>query len=112
MVERIEIRFTGLRPGEKIKEELIIKDAEERSCYESIYVIRAHEDKKGDIPLLLQQLRDPTRWRSEGEAYQWLSRLVPEFRPDREKAGLQRARVEIEAERFAQEAALMADRAG
>jgi len=78
----VEIVMTGLRPGEKIKEELIIADAEERSCYESIYVISANGKRRPDVARLLAEMRRHRALATEAGALDWLCRAVPEYRPD------------------------------
>ncbi len=56
--EGIEIKFTGLRPGEKLYEELLIDDADARTAYESITVAKptAYDIEKlnADIKELVQ----------------------------------------------------------
>ena len=54
----IEIRFTGLRPGEKLYEELLIDATSKQTSHPRI--LRATEDKFGELELtkLLRDLRD------------------------------------------------------
>jgi FlaA1/EpsC-like NDP-sugar epimerase len=83
--EDVAIEFTGLRPGEKIKEELIIEDAEEQSCYESIYVISSRDMSIKAVKELIDELESVGKWGSEDDAYLWLRERVPEFQGRREE---------------------------
>jgi len=71
--DEVEIKFTGLRPGEKLYEELLIDESEQKTKYSSILIARptSYEIEKlsSDIEYLLQA-EDKT------EA---LKRIVPEF---------------------------------
>ncbi|MCP4547832.1 MAG: polysaccharide biosynthesis protein [bacterium] len=75
----IEILYSGLRPGEKIKEELIIQDAEEETCYDSIYIITSNILNSRDAYHLVNMIGLPHKWSSEDEACRWLCQLVPEY---------------------------------
>lgn len=69
----IAIETIGLRPGEKLFEELLIDDSEEKTRYESIHVAKATsfpiEKLEEEIVLLF---KDPDKIRA-------LQRIVPEF---------------------------------
>lgn len=52
----IEIRFTGLRPGEKLYEELLIGDNVEGTTHPKIMTAREHKLSWDEIYILLQQL--------------------------------------------------------
>ncbi|WP_353661495.1 nucleoside-diphosphate sugar epimerase/dehydratase [Hydrogenimonas sp. SS33] len=71
--EEIEIEFTGLRPGEKLYEELLIDDAECKTKYDSIYVAKSTrypiEALRKDIETLL----------NGEEKLTLLKKIVPEF---------------------------------
>ena len=70
----VEIVYTGLRPGEKLYEELLIDDAECKTRYESIYVADRtpydYETLKRDIETLLK---------AKGEIREILKKIVPEY---------------------------------
>ncbi len=69
----ISIEFTGLRPGEKLYEELLIDDAERSTEYESITVgKRTHYD----IDKLNQDIEELIQ---EEDKLSKLKEIVPEF---------------------------------
>ena len=53
--EDIEIKFTGLRPGEKLFEELLISETDRKTKFESITIAQA---RKYDIDTLNSQIND------------------------------------------------------
>lgn len=69
----VEIVYTGLRPGEKLYEELLIDESEQKTAFESIMIARSTEypidELRNDIDALAQ-----TENIVEG-----LRRIVPEF---------------------------------
>ena len=73
----IKIEFTGLRPGEKLYEELLIDESEGRTPYESITVAKSTfydiEELNADIEKLLTLEDD-----KEAQLQQ-LKKIVPEF---------------------------------
>jgi len=73
----IEIVFTGLRPGEKLYEELLIDDAEGETPYESITVGKSTHY---DINTLNQDIEKLLELENDKEAQlQQLKQIVPEF---------------------------------
>ncbi len=82
--EEAKIEYTGLRPGEKLYEELLINDTEKKTKYESITVAGITnvnwEEFKSDIDELM-------RFAYEGNveaSIRMLKKLVPEFNPQNE----------------------------
>ena len=74
--EEIEIVMSGLRPGEKLYEELLIDESEQKTSYESIMIAGSThypiEQLNRDIELLL----------STNDPIALLRNIVPEFTPD------------------------------
>ncbi|HFC03314.1 MAG TPA: UDP-N-acetylglucosamine 4,6-dehydratase, partial [Nitratifractor salsuginis] len=71
----VEIVYTGLRPGEKLYEELLLDDAECKTRYESIYVA-------GSTDYPIEKLRaDIEALMAAGDLRERLRRIVPEYRP-------------------------------
>ena len=71
----VEIVYTGLRPGEKLYEELLINDAECKTRYESIYVAG-----RSDYPI--EKLREDIRRLLEAhDKRAMLKAIVPEYTP-------------------------------
>ena len=71
----IEIIYTGLRPGEKLYEELLIDESEQKTSYESIMIAHSTlypiETLKEDIEKLVES----------DNAIEALRKIVPEFQP-------------------------------
>lgn len=75
----IELKVTGLRPGEKLYEELLIGDNPEPSPHPRI--MRAHENfiEEPRLRMLLDQMGDQLRAGDARAAKQTLMTIVPEF---------------------------------
>lgn len=71
--KEIEILTTGLRPGEKLYEELLIDESEQKTAFESIMIARSSlypiDQLRNDIATLL----------SSNEPIKILKQIVPEF---------------------------------
>ncbi len=71
----IEIIYTGLRPGEKLYEELLIDESEQKTAFESIMIARSThypiEILKEDIEKLIVS----------NKVIEALQKIVPEFQP-------------------------------
>jgi FlaA1/EpsC-like NDP-sugar epimerase len=80
--EDIEIRFTGLRPGEKLFEELNTNREDVLPTYhEKIKIFRSWCPSKRELAEWMQELTDLLKARDKVEVKKLLMRLVPEYRP-------------------------------
>jgi FlaA1/EpsC-like NDP-sugar epimerase len=84
----IEITEVGLRPGEKLFEELIIGNNPEATQHKRI--MKAHEDFTA-WPELIKILHALKKCRDRDEAIDLLSSLVPEFEHGRDNEGIEKA---------------------
>lgn len=78
----IAIQFVGLRPGEKLYEELLIGDGVTPSEHERIMCAHERFLEPDVLSLRLDQLRDACRAGDEVAAVSLLRALVPEFQPE------------------------------
>ena len=77
----IRIQYTGLRPGEKLYEELLVED--DFSLTENKLIMRAKEkmiswDK---LESKLMQIKEAARHSETEKIYKLLTHLIPEFKP-------------------------------
>ncbi len=78
----IEIKITGLRPGEKLKEELWEEEEKiERSLHPKIYRVISNNDfDKSNFEALLSELRISAEKRDKDEIEKVLKKLIPTYR--------------------------------
>ena len=76
----IEILYTGLRPGEKLFEELLIEG--EFSSTENDFIMRAEEKSMswGDLKPILTQIKQEGSNLSNDEIFELIIKIVPEFK--------------------------------
>ena len=76
----IPIRFTGLRPGEKIKEELLMQEEGlKKTSNKLIYIGKQIEIDEETFIEELRELRDAARENDEATAMNALHKIVPTF---------------------------------
>jgi FlaA1/EpsC-like NDP-sugar epimerase len=77
----IEIKFTGLRPGEKLYEELLI--GENVSKTDNPMILRAEEEMLAwdDLKLILDELKESVDSGDQAKLRQLLIKAVPGFKP-------------------------------
>ena len=75
----IEIAFTGLRPGEKLYEELLIDAESEATRHPLIYRARERAMPPDELWPLLEALEAAIQLQATEQALQLLSQLVPEW---------------------------------
>lgn len=81
----IEIVETGLRPGEKLYEELLIKSEElNKTAIDRIFIERDHPLSRFELELRLEDLRSAILAEDEDAARAALHRAVPTFRTPEE----------------------------
>jgi FlaA1/EpsC-like NDP-sugar epimerase len=80
--QEIPIEFTGLKPGEKLYEELLISgEGVRQTCHKKIRVIAAVERDLKRVTRELEELFDFAKERDIAELIRSLRRVVPEFEP-------------------------------
>ena len=81
--EDIEIRFIGLRRGEKLYEELISEGERIKPTYhDKIKIFQGDHTERQQIEAWLRELEVLLARRDEAAIVAHLQALVPEFRPD------------------------------
>ncbi|MFO7810160.1 MAG: polysaccharide biosynthesis protein [Candidatus Delongbacteria bacterium] len=68
---------TGLRPGEKLYEELLISESDKKTQFDSITIAQA---RKYDIEQLIKQIDELINCRTKSERISKLKEIVPEFK--------------------------------
>jgi FlaA1/EpsC-like NDP-sugar epimerase len=82
--EDIEIRFVGLRPGEKLNEELSL-EAEDAmpTFHEKIKIFRGSSSSQDDLEWAIDNLRRTVEQRDDVAAIAEMWKLAPEYQPDK-----------------------------
>ena len=85
----VEIHFTGLRPGEKLFEELITSgETMKPTQHARIRVFQGQAQSSSEVRRFLDQLEESIRNRDEREVLSQLRKLIPEFQPQPSTASL------------------------
>ncbi|ASM37215.1 UDP-N-acetylglucosamine 4,6-dehydratase (configuration-retaining) [Campylobacter sputorum] len=74
--QNLGVEFVGLRPGEKLYEELLVDKNDKKTCYESIFVTHS---EKYELELLNTQISQLLEQKSENDIICILKQIVPEF---------------------------------
>jgi FlaA1/EpsC-like NDP-sugar epimerase len=77
----IEIRYTGLRPGEKLYEELLIEDSAQPTAHEKIYRAGEHEIHWDDFIDLVVSLRKAFEHKDHQTVVRLLGRREIDYQP-------------------------------
>ena len=79
----IPIVFTGLRPGEKLYEELLLsEEGTDRTEHEKIFVAKPAIPEQEVFWAQLKRLKQAVQWGNRAAALELLRKLVPTYRPE------------------------------
>jgi len=78
----ISIQYSGLRPGEKLYEELLISAQDEATQHPLIRKAKEPNHSSSDLAPMVRALRDALEQWDEEATIQALSRLVPEYKKE------------------------------
>ncbi|MBT4525777.1 MAG: polysaccharide biosynthesis protein [Deltaproteobacteria bacterium] len=79
----IDINITGLRPGEKLYEELLIDKANgQKTIHPKIFTANEHFFQWKELETMIQELRSILKTDNRTEIINQLKTIVPEFEPD------------------------------
>ena len=80
--DAIEIIYTGLRPGEKLYEELFIDPIQEETPHPKIFRTSQEFLKLDDINNYLEEMYSAITKNQSDDLYDILKRAIPEYRPN------------------------------
>jgi FlaA1/EpsC-like NDP-sugar epimerase len=90
--EDINIVFTGLRPGEKLFEELFLDDENYyRTVHEKVFVSRNGTLPDVDVTIHVDQLVASAKEGKTSKMFAQLDEIVPEYHPSLERDNIQDA---------------------
>jgi FlaA1/EpsC-like NDP-sugar epimerase len=84
----IRISFTGLRPGEKLTEELLLGDSEASTVVDGITIATATRRDRREVSELVDRLLSACLRRDLDGFFRLVRQLVPEWQPSREFAAI------------------------
>jgi FlaA1/EpsC-like NDP-sugar epimerase len=82
--QEIEILYTGLRPGEKLYEELLFDDEKTIPTLHPMLRVAKARSENSDINVMLEHLNESLNSKSIDYIKEVLAKLVPEYRPELE----------------------------
>ncbi|EEE39861.1 polysaccharide biosynthesis protein [Prochlorococcus marinus] len=78
----IEIKITGLRPGEKLYEELLINGESLKTSHEQIFIASESNYDFSEFQIMLDKLEKFLNERNLHESFKCLSQIVPEWKSE------------------------------
>jgi FlaA1/EpsC-like NDP-sugar epimerase len=89
----IEVRFTGLRPGEKLFEEINLEDEDmQPTPHQKIRIFKGRRNSRSEIEAWVRELELLVHTRSESGVIAHIQQLVPEYKPVARRASQRSAK--------------------